>query len=117
PDGVSANTFYRGLNKMGTAMAVAAQATWEGLAMTGKFMGAGAKRAGAVSMCGAAYTAAIFFFCSGYRDRGLASCSRYRRLRTSRRGAAISRPMKALRALSQPRGFGSGYRGAASGFV
>ncbi|TZF77596.1 hypothetical protein FY180_04900, partial [Anaplasma marginale] len=37
----------------------AAQATWEGLAMTGKFMGAVAKLAGAVSMCVAAYTAAI----------------------------------------------------------
>ncbi|WP_080665079.1 adhesin MSP1 subunit beta, partial [Anaplasma marginale] len=59
PDGVSANTFYKGLNKIGTAIAVAAQATWEGLAMTGKFMGAVAKLAGAVSMCVAAYTAAI----------------------------------------------------------
>nr|UCC70111.1 MSP1B [Anaplasma marginale] len=59
PDGVSANTFYRGLHKIGTAIAVAAQATWEGLAMTGKFMGAVAKLAGAVSMCVAAYTAAI----------------------------------------------------------
>nr|UCC70109.1 MSP1B [Anaplasma marginale] len=59
PDGVSANTFYKGLHKIGTAIAVAAQATWEGLAMTGKFMGAVAKLAGAVSMCVAAYTAAI----------------------------------------------------------
>nr|UCC70113.1 MSP1B [Anaplasma marginale] len=59
PEGVSANTFYRGLHKIGTAIAVAAQATWEGLAMTGKFMGAVAKLAGAVSMCVAAYTAAI----------------------------------------------------------
>ncbi|KAA8472147.1 adhesin MSP1 subunit beta [Anaplasma marginale] len=59
PEGVSANTFYKGLHKIGTAIAVAAQATWEGLAMTGKFMGAVAKLAGAVSMCVAAYTAAI----------------------------------------------------------
>nr|AAD54063.1 major surface protein 1b [Anaplasma marginale str. South Idaho] len=59
PEGVSANTFYRGLHKIGAAIAVAAQATWEGLAMTGKFMGAVAKLAGAVSMCVAAYTAAI----------------------------------------------------------
>ncbi|WP_050814328.1 hypothetical protein, partial [Anaplasma marginale] len=59
PEGVSANTFYKGLHKIGAAIAVAAQATWEGLAMTGKFMGAVAKLAGAVSMCVAAYTAAI----------------------------------------------------------
>ncbi|ACZ49611.1 major surface protein 1B-2 [Anaplasma centrale str. Israel] len=59
PKGVESNAFYKALNTIGQKIADAAQATWEGLAITGKFIGNAAKIAGVGALCTAAILTAM----------------------------------------------------------
>lgn len=59
PDGVGSQNFYDKLDSIAHKIAEAAKSTWEGLGMTGVFMGHVAKLAGTVSLCAAALMANV----------------------------------------------------------
>ncbi|MFV9921143.1 MAG: hypothetical protein AB8U72_00340, partial [Anaplasma ovis] len=62
PDGVGSNTFYGKLDSIAHKIAEAAKSTWEGLGMTGVFIGHVAKLAGTVSICTAFMLGAVAGF-------------------------------------------------------
>ncbi|KAF2281682.1 hypothetical protein GH714_042506 [Hevea brasiliensis] len=62
PDGVGSNTFYAKLDSIAHKIAEAAKSTWEGLGMTGVFIGHVAKLAGTVSICTAFMLGAVAGF-------------------------------------------------------